>query len=349
MTEATQSGAAQAAPQSITTTQAAQMLAERRAAAATPNTSEAARILGQRAAQARQERQAQAAQTEETPQESGNTEDESNPMGDTPGDETADAEQPNETESQPENEPAEQTIELEPGLKVTLDDVRNGFMLKADHTRKTQALAEERKALEAERTQRLTQLDKLIASIEPLAGDNKPKTLRDFVHEHGAEEGLIQFHEHQKRVEAAKRLAHETRTRAQQEARVKAEQDCDQYLVENHNKEWADPRKYEAAQVEITKYAKSLGFSNDEIYALGVMPGAIIALDKARQYDALNSKQGEVKKTIAAKPAVFRPGAKVSAQAGAQSAAQSAKAALKSSGSVADAVKYLQAQRKTRG
>lgn len=351
MTEATETVAAPAAPQTLTMSQGAQRLAEQRAASQATNPSEAARILGQRAAQARQERQAEAANaTEEDSEEDRGTPEDESPLGDTPGDETANAEQPNVTEAAQEDEPAEeQTIEIEPGLKVTLDDVRNGFMMKADHTRKTQALAEERKTFEATRTQKLSQLDKLIASLEPMAGNNKPKTLRDFISEHGAEEGLIQFHDHQRRVEAAKSLAQQTRSQAQQEARAKAEQECDQYLVEHHNKEWADPKKYESAQVEITKYAKSLGFSNDEIFALGVMPGAIIALDKARRLDALEASQGKVKKAIADKPKVFKPGTRVSAQAGLQSATTKAKATLKSSGSVSDAVAYLQAQRKARG
>jgi hypothetical protein len=356
MSEATPAVAAPAAPAMapITSSQAATMLAERRAASApTTNPSDAARILGQRAAEARKERQAQAAQPQEAPAvvaEAGSEpEDESTPIqgSDTPGDETATHGQPSETqatEGEPEgNEP--QTIELEPGLKVTLDEVRAGFMLKADHTRKTQALAEERKQLEGNVSQKLSLLERQIAALEPLVGNNKPKTMRDFVHEHGAEEGLVLFHEHQARVEAARRLAEHTRTTAQKEARAKAEQDCDQHLVEHYSKEWADPQKYDAAMVEITKHAKAIGLTNDEIYAIGTNPAAIIALDESRQFRALKASTGSVKASVAEKPKVIRPGAKLSAQAGAHSAANSAKAQLKSSGSLADAVKYLQARR----
>jgi hypothetical protein len=357
MTEAAQAGAAVAAapPVAITTQQAATMLAERRAASAAeqtkPNPSEAARILGQRAAQARQERQAEAAKAaEEATQASGEPEDESQPS-DTPGDETANDGQPNETQTGDEGEPEgdePQTIELEPGLKVTLDDVRAGFMLKADHTRKTQALAEERKAFEAARTQKLSELEKQIASLQPLVGQNKPKTMRDFIQEHGAEEGLVLFHEHQDRVNAARKLAEQTRAKAQQEARATAERACDEYLVENYNKEWSDPVKYGAAQKAIVTHAKALGFTNDEIYELGANPAALIALDESRQLRELKANGKNVVRTIAEKPKVIRPGAKVSAQAGAQSAAQGARAKLKSSGSLADAVAYLQASRKTR-
>jgi hypothetical protein len=52
---------------------------------------------------------------------------------------------------------------------------------------------------------------------------------------------------------------------------------------------------------------------------------------------------------VADKPKVVKPGAKVSAQAANHSATQSARNKLKSSGSLSDAVAYLQAQRKTKG
>ena len=347
-TEATTAPAAAAAPVAITTQQAATMLAERRAAENKANPSDAARILGQRAAEARRERQAQATQAQESAPEAEGSEpeDESNPIGsDTPGDETAEAAQPTETQAG-ENEPEgdePQTIELEPGLKVTLDDVRAGFMLKADHTRKTQALAEERKQLEGNVSQKLSLLERQIAALEPLKG--QVKTRAQFIDEFGYAEGLDKWDEHQSRVNAAKQLAQHTRTTAQKEARAKAEQDCDQHLVENYNKEWADPKKYDSAMIEITKHAKAIGLTGDEIYALGTNPAAIIALDESRQFRALKASTGGVKASIADKPKVIRPGAKVSAQAGATSAATAARAQLKSSGSLADAVKYLQARR----
>lgn len=333
----------------ISVAQAATMLAEKRSAGNTPNPSDAARILGQRAAEARRERQAQATQAQEAPaveaEASSEPEDESTPIqgSDTPGDETATSGQPNETQTE-EGEPAEgQTIELEPGLKVTLDEVRSGFMLKADHTRKTQALAEERKQLEGNVSQKLSLLERQIAALEPLKG--QVKTRAQFIDEFGYAEGLDKWDEHKSRVDAAKQLAQHTRTTAQRESRAKAEQDCDQFLVETYSKEWADPKKYNTAMIEITKHAKAIGLTGDEIYALGTNPAAIIALDESRQFRALKASTGGVKASIADKPKVIRPGAKVSAQAGATSAATAARAQLKSSGSLADAVKYLQARR----
>jgi hypothetical protein len=56
-----------------------------------------------------------------------------------------------------------------------------------------------------------------------------------------------------------------------------------------------------------------------------------------------------IERIVADKPKVVKPGAKVSTQAAVQSAADAARSKLKTSGSLSDAVAYLQAQRKAEG
>lgn len=350
MDEATQTGPALApAPpaNAISTTQAAAMLAERRAQASGGNdVSEAARKLGQRAAEARRERQAQPAQTQGPSQgEGGNVEDD--PANAETLNETAATEPPIETNTTTEGEPEQaQTIDLGEGVTVTLDEVRDSFMLKADHTRKTQALAEKEKAVEAVRTQKLAQLEKVVGMLEQAIG--RPKTLSQLIQEHGRDDALEHYakqEEDQKRLAAAHAL--KDRQRGEYIASREAERDA--YLSETYNKEWSDPTKREAAYTELTGYALQLGANPDtlrkypEVFA---EPWAIKVLDKARQYDALQASKGKITKTIADVPKVTRPGAKITAQAGAHNAAQAAQARAKSSGKLADAVAFLQARRK---
>lgn len=348
MSEVQTAPAPAAAPVSISVAEAAQRYAASKAEAAN-TTSEAARVLGQQSAKAREERRAQAekaAQESTEEVEDSNVADDPTLEGEARNDiETANADTPTEA-AETQDDPDTRTIDLGEGVSMTVAEVRENILLKADHTRRLQAMAEERKTLESKFSQRLSDLDKTIASLEPMKG--KVKTRAEFIEEFGYAEGLDKWDEHTSRVNAAKQLAHQTRTKAQQDARAKAEQDCDQYLVENYNKEWADPAKYEAAQVEITKFAKSLGFTSEQIFGLGVLPGALIALDEARQFRALKASGETVKRAIADKPKVIRPGAKVSAQAGAHSSVQTATAKLKSSGSIADAVALLQASRRVR-
>jgi hypothetical protein len=351
MTEATQTGAAPAAapPTAISTTQAATMLAERRAQSANGGAnpvSDAARALGQRSAQARQERQAQAAtQPQESPEgEGGDVKDDSTQTsgeGETLN-ETANGESPDETQTEGQGEPQEaETIDLGDGVKVTLDEVRDGFMLKADHTRKTQALAEKEKHVEAVRTQKLAQLDKIVSALEQKIG--KPKTLSQLIQEYGKDEALEKFAEQTdelERLEAARGIAE----RQQRDFMSSTLSKRDQALAETYNKEWSDPDKRDAAYTELTGYALKLGATAEELKFLP-SPWMIQVLDKAKRLDALEANKGNVTKHIADKPKVTRPGAKVSAQAGAFSATQAAKAKLKSSGSLADAVALLRTQR----
>lgn len=354
MTEAAPVVAASAAPAMvpITSQQAATMLAEKRAAGAATNPSDAARILGQRAAEARKERQAEAARTQEAEAVEADAEQQSEDKADSAPDAETANESPSQEQGASQADPDESqegdegTIDLGDGVALTKQEIRDGILMRAQFTKSQMALADERKQLESKFTQRLSDLDKTIASLEPMKG--QVKTRAQFIEEFGYAEGLDKWDEHTSRVNAAKQLAQHTKSKAQQEARAQAEQDCDRYLVENYNKEWADPQKYEAAQVAISKHARSLGFTSEQILALGVLPGALMALHDSLELKSLKEKGGEIKRTIADKPKVTRPGAKVSAQAGAQSAAQTARAALKSSGSLKDAVAYLQAQRKAR-
>ncbi len=346
MTEATQAGAAQAAPQptAITTQQAATMLAERRAASAAeqtkPNPSDAARILGQRAAEARRERQAQAPQSQESAEEAegDNTEDDSIPTGsETHGDEAANDEQPSDVEAG-SGEPEEaQTIELEPGLKVTLDDVRAGFMLKADHTRKTQALAEDRKAFEADRTQRLPLLDNLTAAMQAALG--QPKPLVTLMDELGEIEGLREHAKQQARFEQYANLIH---ARQQEQAHHLGQ--ARKATVTELSTKHGD--KAESVFTSAVQYvASKTGTDSKAVEAMLLHPEAVGIVLDAMAHRELKAKEPEIKRSIADKPRVIKPGAKVSAQAGAQSSAQNARAKLKSSGSLSDAVAYLQAQR----
>lgn len=339
-------GVTQQAPISIA--QGAAMLAERRnAAAGNDDVSDAARKLGQRAAQAREERRAeQQRQAQESSEEEGGNEQDDeaqgNPEGETLSDETANDGSPNETEAKAEGEPEadEATmIDLGDGVKVTLDEVREGFMLKADHTRKTQALAQDREAL----SQRLAEVDQLLGKLRPAANDHKPRTRADFIKEFGPIDGLDKWDEHSALVGRMTNLAQ----KAKADAAAAAQVECDRYLAANYNKAWADPKALDARYTELSSFARGLGAHPAQLSQMDE-PWMIMALDMAAQFSALQAGRKDVKKVIADKPKVVKPGVKVSAQAQAHSALQAAKDKLKASGSPADAVAYLRAQRKAR-
>lgn len=350
MIDQAEAAAIQAAPQQIPMAEAVARYSASKAAAkpgdGKPNdVSEAARKLGQRAAEARaQARQAQAAaQPQEPADESGEQQVEDEPQESDTQDDTANAASPTEAEAGTEGEPEQaQTIDLGDGVKVTLDEVRDGFMLKADHTRKTQALASERKEFDAKRTQRLTELENTLGAIKQIIP--QPKDLAAFVEELGADEGIKAFARQSKAFENLAGV-YRAADAAKAQARVDAEAQRDKDLAESYNKEWSDETKRTKAYTELTGHALQLGASAEEIRGMTVPAWVLKALDGDKKYQALQANKGNVTKLIADKPKVVKPGARVSQQSASQTSLQNGYAKLKSSGNIADAVALLRITR----
>jgi len=227
-------------------------------------------------------------------------------------------------------------------LRVSLDQVREGFMLKADHTRKTQALAEERRAIEAIRAQKIMALDQALGRLQHQA--NSPKSLQALLAEDPVN-GLARFAQQVDRMQqlsAARDLAREQRD----EHLAAAKADRDRHLAQHY---WTSAAEAEKGVADAINYAKSYGYGDDFLAAALNDPHAVAILDKARKFDELQAGKARIERMVADKPNVVRPGAKVSAQAAHHTAAQSARSKLKATGSLSDAVAYLQAQRKTKG
>ncbi len=242
--------------------------------------------------------------------------------------------------------PDDGLIDLGDGLRVSLDQVREGFMLKADHTRKTQALAEERRAVEAVRAQKLMALEQALEqALGQLQQQAAPsKSLQALLAEDPVN-GLARFAQQVDRMQqlsAARELARGQRN--EHLAAAKAERD--RHLAQHY---WTSAAEAEKGIAEAVGYAKSYGYGDEFLAAALNDPHAVAILDKARKFDELQAGKARIERLVADKPKVVRPGAKVSAQAANHGAAQSARSKLKSSGSLSDAVAYLQAQRKTKG
>lgn len=338
MTDAvTLTATAPAVPQPISAGQAAQMLAEQRAAQAKPDLSAHASALGKAAAEARKARMTEAQAKPEA--EAGEPEqDDEAQTGETLSDDTAsnepsDDQAPEQAESQDDG-----TIDLGDGVKIEKELAREGIMLKADYTRKTQALAEDRKSFEADRTQRISILDNLIGVAQAQLG--QPKSMKQWLADDPID-GMMKFAEQQERLEQFGNLL---ATRQQEQAHHAGQ--LKQATIKGLSTDFGD--KAESVFTEAVQYvASKTGTDAKAIEAMLAHPEAVKMVADAKAYRELKAKEGEVKRTIAEKPKVTKPGAKVSAQSQNQTAAQNARAKLKSSGSLADAVAYLQAQRRT--
>lgn len=236
---------------------------------------------------------------------------------------------------------ADGLIDLGDGVKVTLEQVREGFMLKADHTRKTQALAEERRALERDRKVKLSRLDEALTRIQEQSGP--PKPLQAFLAEDPAR-GLQRFVEQTDRHQRIA-AAREQLKREREDQLAGARKRRDEQLAADY---WTSRAETEKGIADAAAYAKSYGHDEAALTEFLADPSVIIVLDKARKYEELQAGKAHIERLIADKPKVVRPGAKVSAQAAHQSAVQGARSKLKATGSLSDAVTYLQAQRKVK-
>lgn len=346
MTDAAQATPQPAAPDAfISTSQAAEALAQRRAGGDTKDpVREAARTLGQRGAQARQERQAQAQTAQELPEEEEEQQTVDNPEQGTPGDLSVEQAQSTETEAG-EGEPSEgETIDLGDGVKVTRDFVKEGLLRQADYTRKTQAVAERAKALDARETQALSQLDQVVQVFAQKIG--QPKTLKQLLADDPAN-ALERFAD-QEENQRSLAIATEVRNRHQAEATQRTQAERDAYLAEKYNTAWSDPAKRDQDYTALTTYGLKLGAHPDEMRQLN-KPWMIQVLDKAAKFDAIQAQKGKVTTALNGKPPVIRPGAKVSASAAKQSQVQAAQQRAKSSGTLADAVALLQSRRAASG
>lgn len=131
----------------------------------------------------------------------------------------------------------------------------------------------------------------------------------------------------------------------QQEAVIKAQQAREQQeqlrqIVEEGRKyifekvpEWKDEAKWSQAQKALREYGKVVGYSDEEL-AAATDPRAIIVLEKARKYDALQANRPQPSKGAAPKP--MRAGNLASSPRQATEVAK-VKQRLKSTGHVNDA------------
>jgi hypothetical protein len=206
--------------------------------------------------------------------------------------------------------------------EVTLEELMQGYQLGADYTKKTQELAENRKAVEAEAravqeakqvrdtyAQRLQAIEQFLTSgqdsQEDLAAmkENDPIGYAVKVAElTEKKEQLAQVRAEQQRI-AQQQQAEQQQSMAQ---RVQQEaQKLSQVLPE-----FSDPAKGEQLRSEIRNYGKSAGFTDAELSQV-YDSRHVLMLHKAMMYDKLQKSKPAVNKKVAQAPKMVKSGTKV--------------------------------------
>ena len=198
--------------------------------------------------------------------------------------------------------------------QVTLKEALNGYQRTADYTRKSMALAEDRKAVAAEKEaialerQQYAQLLPVLIEQIKSSMEQEPdwQALIDSdPAEYVRQERL--WREKQDRLAAAqaeqRRLA-EIQAQEQYEALVAEVNNHKAKLLEKMP-EWRNPDKWNAVRDKLLAYGEKLGFAQDELKQT-YDHRAVIALYKAMKYDELMAKRPTPQKPNSPKP--VRPG-----------------------------------------
>jgi len=292
--------------------------------------------------------------TEETQDES--LEEESEETEETESEEEEVEEESEDTDEEPEVE-ADDTIVFE-GQEYKIDDLVKGGLRQADYTRKTQALAEQRKGMEAaqqqytaesqavqaERQQYINALSQIIQSsaqgldqfaridweslkeedhIEYLSKKDEYREAQEKVQQH-------QFAMQQAQQRQGVESEHQHRIMLQQEHKA---------LVDKHP-DWADDSKRRELGSKLRDYAMAEGYSQEELSNL-YDHRAVIMLNKAMKYDALQSSDIRGKK-VKNKPKVMRSGKGVQKSDEGRTKRKAKMKRLQSSGHIDDAASILE-------
>lgn len=236
--------------------------------------------------------------------------------------------------------------------EVTLDELVKGYQREADYTKKTQTLAEQRKAVEAER-QAVEQAKQLRDTYA-----QRLQIIEQALRSQAQGENLDELKETDPigyAVKVAERAENEKKLMAvrSEQARIAQMQQAEQaqqlqsIVAKEAEKlakvlpEYTDPQKGEVVRKSIRSYAESVGFTPDELSKV-YDSRAVLTLYKAMQYDKLMANKGEVNKKVSQAPKMLKPG--VNKPRGSLEAEQTKRMRqqFKKTGSVNDAAKLFE-------
>ena len=236
-------------------------------------------------------------------------------------------------------------------LEVSLDELLNGYSRTADYQKKTQSLAEQRKAVEAERVK----IDEAAKTRDTYA--QRLQVIEQLLSQQDSTENLQELKETDpiayaikvaERSEREKQLqaVQAERYRVQQEQQALQGQQLQRHIQHEQAKlmeiipEFKDDAKAEVIRRDIKKYALSKNFSEQELSQV-YDSRAVEALYKAMLYDKLMAGKTNATKKVATAPKTLKPGT-TNPQSSEQEAKKKEFARLKQTGSKNDAARLFE-------
>jgi hypothetical protein len=233
---------------------------------------------------------------------------------------------------------------------VTLDELIKSYQLGTDYTKKSQAVAEERKVVEAER-QRIEEAKYLrdqyaerLQVIEQMLNQQPETENLDYLKETDPIGYAVKVAELSQREKQLAQVRAEQARIAEQQQREQQEQLGQVVQAESRKlaeviPEYADPQKGETLRRELREFGLKAGFSDQEL-ANVYDSRAVLTLYKAMQYDKLQSAKPGITKKVNEAPKVMKSG--VSQPRDSSDEMKKLKARAKQTGRVADAAKAFE-------
>jgi hypothetical protein len=234
--------------------------------------------------------------------------------------------------------------------EVTLDELIKSYQLGTDYTKKSQAVAEERKAVEVEKARieearyMRDQYAERLQIIEQMLNQQPEAENLEYLKETDPIGYAVKVAELSQREKQLAQVQAERQRIAMQQDQERQEQLGHVIQAESRKlaeaiPEYADPQKGEVARRELREFGQKLGFSEQELS--GVYDSRqVLTLWKAMQYDKLQSAKPGITKKVNEAPKVMKSG--VSQPRDSSDEMKKLKARAKQTGRVADAAKAFE-------
>lgn len=226
-------------------------------------------------------------------------------------------EEPQDSDEQPETKRFRVKVAGEE-LELSQEELINYAQQGADYTRKTQQLAEQRKALDAEaqsviqaRQLRDTYAERLQMIEQMLTAQDSNEDL-DSLKENDPIGYAVRVAEMQQKEKQMYAVQAE-RQRIAEEQQAEYGQNMQRYIATQAQEltkfipEYAHPEKGESLRTDIRKFAKSVGFSDQDLSNV-VDHRQVLTLYKAMQFDKLQQAKPQVTKRVSEAPKTLQSG-----------------------------------------
>jgi len=234
-------------------------------------------------------------------------------------------------------------------VEVELDELIKGYQQGADYTKKSQALAEQRKALEAERNhleyvkqERQAYAQKLRALDSFLTQQDQGVNLDVLKETDPIGYAVAVAEQNQREKQLAVVRAEQQRLAQQQQAEQQAS--LQNHLRQESEKlvslipELSTPQG-DAVRKQIRDYAKSVGWTDQELSSV-YDSRAVVSLYKAMKYEQLQKSKPELTKKLQSAPKMMRSGTSAPPTKSAQD--KQVMQRLRETGKVTDAAKAFE-------